>query len=165
MKKVSKVKSVQGIGTYTPDNGSLLYKFEYEFEDGMVLSALHKTQEPRFKAGDDAQYTVNGSNPKGSWGKVEKVGYEAKNTNATNGFDPATTERIERSWAMRTAVLSIGAITRPVTPESMNVYLREVCRLSNVLLKARDTFPRFEHEDLVESYWASQMANDDDLPF
>jgi len=163
--KESKIVNVQGAGTYQPDGGQMLYKFEYEFEDGSVLKANHKTEKCPFNVGDTVEYEVRGSNSYGSWGAVRKQGSQQRKGSGGGGYDAATTERIERSWAMDVAVKALGPITRPVTPDSMNVYMREVCRLANVMWKTRDTFPKFEQEDLVRAYWDSQMANDDDLPF
>lgn len=166
-KKESKIVNVQGAGTYQPAGSPMLYKFEYEFEDGTVLKANHKTERCPFKVGDTVEYEVRGSNAHGSWGAVRKAGSSNYNQGPKGGggYDAKTTERIERSWAMDMAVHALGPITRPATPESMNVYMREACRLADVFWKTRDTFPRFEQEDLVRAYWDSQMANDDDLPF
>lgn len=68
--KTSKVKSVQANGTYDSNYG-LLYKYEYEFEDGTVLTANHKSQNP-FPVGEEIEYEVKGTNEYGSWGKVSK---------------------------------------------------------------------------------------------
>ena len=69
--KISKVKSVQGNGTFESKHG-LLYKFEYEMEDGQVLMANHKTPSSPFAIGDDVEYVIKGSNDYGSWGNVSK---------------------------------------------------------------------------------------------
>lgn len=67
----SKIKNIQGAGDYDSKHGKL-YKFEYEFEDGTILTANHKTQQSPFKIGDEAAYEVKGTNDYGSWGKVSK---------------------------------------------------------------------------------------------
>ena len=69
--KTSKIKNIQGAGDYDSKHGKL-YKFEYEFEDGTILTANHKTQQSPFKIGDEAAYEVKGTNDYGSWGKVSK---------------------------------------------------------------------------------------------
>tara|TARA_R100001480_G_scaffold97051_1_gene101829 strand:+ start:562 stop:954 length:393 start_codon:yes stop_codon:yes gene_type:complete len=80
--KTSKVKNVQGNGTYESQHGTL-FKFDYEFEDGTHLSANHKTQN-HFKIGDTVEYTIKGSNESFSWGTVSKPkennynGYQGK---------------------------------------------------------------------------------------
>lgn len=68
--KQSKVKSVQANGTFESQYG-LLYKFEYQMEDGTVLTANHKGQTP-LPAGTDVEYEIKGSNDHGSYGKVSK---------------------------------------------------------------------------------------------
>lgn len=72
MKVTSKIKSVQQNGTYnsTKDN-SLIYKHEYQFEDGVVLSAGHKTVQP-FKAGEEVEYEIRRDDP--TYGKSGTVG-------------------------------------------------------------------------------------------
>lgn len=63
-----KVKQVQGDGVWND-----FYKFEYDFEDGVTLTAFHKTQEPRFKAGEECIYIVTKQNKYGNSGKVDKI--------------------------------------------------------------------------------------------
>lgn len=77
---LSKVKSVQNTGSFeseygTPDaNGKkLLYKFEYEMEDGTILTANHKTTTSPFSAGSEVDYEVTKTHPEhGKSGKVGK---------------------------------------------------------------------------------------------
>ena len=61
MKKLSKVKSVQGNGTWSSNDGTLFYKFDYVFEDGQSLSAMHKDESNAVQAGEMAEYEVKGS--------------------------------------------------------------------------------------------------------
>lgn len=161
MRKESKILSVQSNGTYQPNGGDLLFKFEYQFEDGTCLVANHKTEQCPFNIGDTAEYEVRGSNHKGTWGAVRKAGQ----SNYTPSNGNTTGERIDRSWAIKTAVQSLGPMPRPGSAESVKVYMREVCRMADVLTKARDTFPKFEADDIVRAYWDSLMADDNDLPF
>ena len=67
----SKVKSVQANGTYDSAHGTL-FKFEYEMEDGRVLSANHKSQDGFLKVGESAEYTIKGNNAYGNYGSVSK---------------------------------------------------------------------------------------------
>lgn len=72
MGKVTKVTSVQGNGTWEGQHG-VMYKFDYEFEDGNGLQAMHKTKENAFKVGDTVEYEVTRiNNEYGSSGKVYK---------------------------------------------------------------------------------------------
>ena len=67
----SKVKSVQATGSWSSQHG-LMYKFEYEFEDGTVMVANHKTETGNFKVGDLVDYEVTKDNEYGKQGKVSK---------------------------------------------------------------------------------------------
>ena len=80
MKKISKVKNVQGNGSYEnqygaeqPDGKKLLFKFDYDFEDGVSLSASHKTNVAPFPIGTEVEYEVTReSDQYGKSGKVSK---------------------------------------------------------------------------------------------
>ena len=67
---VSKVKSVQANGTYESSYG-LLYKFDYELEDGKSLSANHKTASP-LDVGSDIEYEIKGNSNSGPYGSIKK---------------------------------------------------------------------------------------------
>jgi len=67
----SKILAIQPNGTYQSANG-LFYKFEYTFEDGKNVGAMHKTQNSPFQIGDEVEYEIKGSNDYGSYGKVSK---------------------------------------------------------------------------------------------
>ena len=59
---ISKVKSVHPKNeTYQSPNG-LLYKFNYEMEDGAKLSANHNTEQCTSKAVDEVEYDITGTN-------------------------------------------------------------------------------------------------------
>jgi hypothetical protein len=65
----AQVVKINGAGTYNSPNG-LLYKFEYELSNGVILTANHKTQTSPFKDGDTVEYVIKGTNDFGSWGSV-----------------------------------------------------------------------------------------------
>ena len=68
--KATKVKNVQPNETFEGQFG-LLYKFKYEFEDGIVLDANHKTADGFFKPGTAVEYEITGENNYGKRGKVK----------------------------------------------------------------------------------------------
>lgn len=78
---ITKVKSVQGNGTFQSQHG-LLYKFEYLFEDEVSLIANHKTQISPFKPGDEVEYIITKENEYGKQGRVIKP--QEQNTNKTS---------------------------------------------------------------------------------
>jgi len=67
---ISKVKNVQGSGTWESQHG-LFYKFDYTFEDGVTMQALHKSDKP-FNIGETVEYEVKRENEHGKSGKVGK---------------------------------------------------------------------------------------------
>lgn len=70
---INKIKSVQQDGTWnSKHDGSLNYTHEYEFEDGTILQASHKTQQP-FRTGDEVEYEVKKENQYGKSGTVKWV--------------------------------------------------------------------------------------------
>ena len=77
---LSKVKQVQSTGSFENDYGTLqdngkklLFKFEYVFEDGVVMTANHKTTVSPFPEGSVVEYEVKNTHPEhGKSGKVSK---------------------------------------------------------------------------------------------
>lgn len=65
----STVQSVQGNGM---DRSGEYYQFEYTFEDGTVLSARHKSEQPKAQVGELAEYQVKFENDYGKVGSVSK---------------------------------------------------------------------------------------------
>jgi|32_taG_2_1085360.scaffolds.fasta_scaffold09285_4 hypothetical protein len=66
------ITQVTGAGTWDSPNG-ILYKFAYSFDDGITLTAQHKTETPRFKEGEKVGYEITKTNQYGSLGKVHKL--------------------------------------------------------------------------------------------
>ena len=54
------------------DAYGLLYKYEYEMQDGTVLSARHKSEHNKLPEGEDAVYVIRGRNDYGQYGGVQK---------------------------------------------------------------------------------------------
>lgn len=72
--KVSKVKNVQSSGSFFSKAGNCqMYSFDYEFEDGAMLSANHKTEHPSFGIGSEVEYQIKETNQYGNKGTVGKV--------------------------------------------------------------------------------------------
>lgn len=71
MEKTATITNIQGDGSYESQYGTL-YKFEYQFNDGEMLTASHKTQACPFKIGDSVVYEIKGQNDYGKYGKVSK---------------------------------------------------------------------------------------------
>ena len=66
------ITRITGAGTWDGPHG-LLYKFEYTFDDGVTLTAQHKTEAPPFKVGDKVNYEIKQTNQYGNMGKVSRL--------------------------------------------------------------------------------------------
>lgn len=127
----TKVKSVQANGTYQNKFG-LLYKFDYEFEDGKSLSANHKTQEGNFKPGDEVEYEIKGSNDYGSWGSVSKPKEEfKKNDDYVKGIEVG--HAINNAVNMICAGVEFEDVTTTKTGQKIYEYAKHIMQISEKL--------------------------------
>ena len=98
---ITKVKSVQGNGTYDSPHG-LLYKFEYTFEDGVSLVANHKTQTSPFQVGATVEYTIKGTNSYGNYGAVgkpkEEQSFHSEEPKNGKGYDTQRSIVLQNSF-------------------------------------------------------------------
>lgn len=157
---IAKITDVTGNGHYDNETHGRLFKFIYTFDDGIEVSANHKTDQPKFKVGDEAEYEVKGSNSYGSWGSVTKPGGYKK----TEAVNEDRGEVIERSWAFKCAIQMMG----PCPSRDMKAkfeYLKEACELAQAILFARDSFPKLEEDVLNRASVDGQMAGLGDNPF
>lgn len=81
MNKTSKVKAVQGNGTFE-FNGKTFYKFEVEMENGDVGTYNSiKAEQSKFVVGEEVEYTFTG----GQYPKIKPVYAQSNNS---GGFKP-----------------------------------------------------------------------------
>jgi hypothetical protein len=160
----AKVETVQGMGDWTSPSGAVLYKFEYTLDDGTVGLAFHQSDNAKFMTGDEVEFEVDKVYQDGSKKlRLRKPGGQSFRPSPNGrGQDPKQLERIERSWAMGQAVSMCG-VADTKDSKTVAAHMLKVCQLAEVILKARDTFPKFDAEDVVRAKWDSQMA--DGLPF
>lgn len=90
----STVTAVTGNGTFDSNYGTL-YKFDYEFADGTILTANHKTKDGAFKVGELLEYEITKEHPQ--YGKSGKVG-KPKDVNAPQGKPANTTQPPATDW-------------------------------------------------------------------
>lgn len=104
MSTLSKVKNVQGSGTFEMEiNGNTvtLFKFEYEMEDGTILTANHKTDTSPFPIGSEVEYNVTKTHPEyGKSGKVSKPGSNNYNNSNASKADPKVQGMIVKQNAL-----------------------------------------------------------------
>lgn len=102
---LSKIKNIQSSGTFESKHG-MLYKFEYEFEDGVSLMANHKTQQSPFKVGDEVEYEIRGTNDYGSYGAVKAPQNDSNGSNFNSNAsarDSSTQDQIMRQTCLKCA--------------------------------------------------------------
>lgn len=132
MEKISKIKDIKGNGTWDSPNHGLFYKYEYQFEDGQVLNAQHKSENP-FKVGDTVQYEVKGTNDYGDYGKVSKAPQQQSSKDDY-------VKGIEVGHAINNAVNMICAgveldveVPTGTTEEKIYLYAQKVMAIANRL--------------------------------
>lgn len=115
---ITKVKSVQASGSFEnaygaiqdnaelPNHGKkLLYKFEYVMEDGVVITANHKTTTSPFQAGSDVEYEVKKDDPEyGKSGTVKKP--DTGNFNAPRASKGGVGEDLRQLMIVRQSSLN-----------------------------------------------------------
>lgn len=119
---VATIKSVQSDGTFDSKYG-MLYSFEYELDNGVVLKANHKKPEP-IESGERVEFTVKGQNDYGKYGSVKRhfqgpgEGFGSTSTYKDN------TKGIKVGHAINNAVIlcgQLGTITRPSSGEELGL--------------------------------------------
>mgnify|MGYP000005821609 CR=1 FL=1 len=136
---ISKVKSVHPKNeTYQSPNG-LLYKFNYEMEDGAKLSANHKTEQCPFKAGDEVDYHIKGSNNYGSWGSVKKpessFSPQGAKVAPANNRNTDTQDQIMRQSSLNRAVDALGQNKEPMQYTGLAEYFFNYVKTGEVATK------------------------------
>lgn len=117
MKVLSKVKSVQSNGSFEnqygaeqPDGKKLLFSFEYEFEDGIVMGANHKTNISPFQEGSEVEYEITRKNEYGKSGTVSKP---------QEAFQPNQTGN-QKSDKVQVYIIKQSSLTRAIEHLSYN---------------------------------------------
>ena len=109
MKTLSKVKSVQGNGSFEnqygaeqPDGKKLLFSYEYEFEDGVCLKANHKTDDYPFPIGSDVEYEITRESEQ--YGKSGKVSKPEETSTFSGGKSDSVQKYIVRQSSLNRAI-------------------------------------------------------------
>ena len=129
----SKVKSVQASGTWESSYG-VMYSFDYEFEDGVVMQANHKTQDGNFKVGEEVEYTIKRENEYGKSGNVSKFQNDAHKAHATNTY-----EKKYRLNKCSNASFALSYAKDLVIPLA-SAYSQDVDTLTDDVLKVAERF-------------------------
>jgi len=129
----SKVKNVQGSGVYENVNGVDLgngkkgyYKFEYEFEDGVTLTANHKTAQPKFPIGSEVEYEIVRTHEVyGNSGRVKKP--ESNNFNSGNSDN---LKGIKIGHALNCASVIFSGAGDSITDHQLEALATRIYRIS-----------------------------------
>lgn len=126
-----KISSIQGNGSFETANGKF-YSFHVQLDGaGDTYEVNAKSETPRWKEGDTIWYTVTGE-----YKGVKKAKFSTQDPSApvgTRTADPATTKRIENSWAVQTAIQVLGPLKG-----AEDAYLDAIKRMAGKLLVLRD---------------------------
>lgn len=126
-----KISSIQGNGSFETANGKF-YSFHVQLDGaGDTYEVNAKSETPRWKEGDSIWYTVTGE-----YKGVKKAKFSTQDPSAPVGArtaDPATTKRIENSWAVQTAIQVLGPLKG-----AEDAYLDAIKRMAGKLLVLRD---------------------------
>lgn len=129
-----KISSIQGNGSFETANGKF-YSFHVQLDGaGDTYEVNAKSETPRWKEGDTIWYTVTGE-----YRGIKKAKFSTQDPSAPVGAraaDPATTKRIENSWAVQTAIQVLGPLTTKWGDEE--AYLDGIKRMAGKLLTLRD---------------------------
>ncbi len=116
--KTSKIKSVTPNGTFDSKHG-LLYKFEYEMEDGTSLTANHKDPFNVFGIGQEVEYEIKGTNDYGSWGSVKKPESDYRAFTTTQADQDTRQRSIVRQSCLNRAVDYSSQGMNPMSKEEI----------------------------------------------
>lgn len=160
----SKIESVQGSGTFNPEPGVELYKYEYRMEDGTTLTAFHKTQAPVAGVGEAVVYEVTKTGTRGKSGKVRKPGefqpsggggWKAGNAEKME-FERERQGRIGRQWAVNAAIEFMTS----TSSDPGKITLRDVCANARHFdLMAQD------FDAYLDKSKGEEVKPSDDFPF
>jgi hypothetical protein len=131
--KNSKIKSVQNNGSYQSKfDGSTMYTFEIQLEDGEVGEVSAKTED-RWKEGDEVEYTCSPS----KFGNKLKLNKPGSQSFGSRKPDDETLKRIENSWAIKTAIQLHGQLE-----DDYGTYMSRVMVTASDLLRRRDSLSK-----------------------
>ena len=178
---LSKVKSVTGNGSFESEYGALqesgkklLFSFEYEMEDGTILTANHKTDTSPFAIGTDVEYEVTKTHPEyGKSGKVKKPDtgqYSGSNNSYSKGDDSARQLMIVRQSSLNRAVeiISHNAAIQQTSKEIDEIEIIELAeRLTKWVMQKEPTAQPEKVQEVVEQSTIGKPSEEesDDLPF
>lgn len=141
MSSTGKITRIMPNGGFSTQNGQF-YSFHVEIDSLKVYEANAKSEQPRWKVGDQVWFTVTGEHQGISKIKISLQDPANAVGGASGGYsggggartqDPATQKRIENSWAVQVAVQIAGPMKG-----DQDQYLERIQNLAGHLLTIRD---------------------------
>lgn len=137
----TKVKSVTASGSFNSQQYGEMFKFKYEFEDGVTMVANHKTNSSPYPAGTEVEYEVKKDDP--TYGKQGTVGKPKDQQQGSGGggfkAQPKDQDAILYQTCLKCATeLHAAKAMQMPTAEELSAYafrLAGIAKVNIVLLK------------------------------
>lgn len=151
------LSSLQGNGTWTTNQGKLMYAFRVQLSDGVAGECNSISETPPYKVGDNVYYEIKGQSPKGTPRLKVSTSPPFKGTARQQPVNKdETTRRIEASWAINAAISSLG-----ILKGDRDTYLNTVEAMGRLLLLRRDSIVKTPYNEPVAS--SSTRWSDEDM--
>ena len=134
---ISVVTKVTANGSFETSYG-LLYKFEYQMEDGTLISANHKTVENKLKEGDEAAYIIKGVNDYGNRGSVSKPFDRQRGNGGINTPPPKTTTSYNTNKDKSIVWQSLAKVSASLLSNQSKVNPEEATKITDYLVSYHD---------------------------
>ena len=151
------LSSLQGNGTWTTNQGKLMYAFHVQLSDGVAGECNSISETPPYAVGDNVYYEIKGQSPKGTprlkvstSPPFQGTAQSPKPTNRSEDI-----KRIEASWAINSSILALGILKGDREP-----YLNAVESMARELLNRRDSIVKTPYNESVASS-STRWSNED----
>ena len=151
------LSSLQGNGTWTTNQGKLMYAFHVQLSDGVAGECNSISETPPYKVGDNVYYEIKGQSPKGTprlkvstSPPFQGTAQSPKPTNRSEDI-----KRIEASWAINSSILALG-----ILKGDRETYLNVVESMARELLNRRDSIVKTPYNESVASS-STRWSNED----
>ena len=149
------LSSLQGNGTWTTNQGKLMYAFHVQLSDGVAGECNSISETPPYAIGDNVWYEIKGQSPKGTPRLKVSTSPPFQGTAKQPVNKDETTKRIEASWAINVAVSSLG-----ILKGDRDIYLDTVEAMARELLLRRDSIVKTPYNESVASS-STRWSNED----
>lgn len=125
----TKVKTVTAAGSFNSQQYGEMFKFKYEFEDGVTMVANHKTNTSPYPAGTEVEYEVKKENEYGKQGTVGKPKDQQQGGGGFKG-QPKDQDAILYQTCLKITAEVHGGNAMIPTPEQVSEYAMKLAKLA-----------------------------------